>query len=78
VSSVTPCVGDRTPHQQSPDKIKERQAASLGLGLHHGDDLVNAFRSLALVWPPLVHLLCLGSALARWRRLNAKAFQKTG
>ena len=78
MSSVSPCVGNGPPHQQPTCHVEERQAASLGLGSHDGDDLVNTLWSLALVWPPLILLLLLGSALTRCELLDAEAFQETG
>jgi hypothetical protein len=65
VSSVPPGVADRPPHEQPTGQIEERQPASLGFRSHYSDNLVNAFRSLALIWPPLIHLLLRFAALAR-------------
>jgi hypothetical protein len=78
LSSVTPGVLDRPPHEHPARHVEERQAASRGLGPHDGNHLGNAFRSLALVAAPLVHLLLLGAALARWRWVDADPFQEAG
>jgi hypothetical protein len=76
VSSDPACVADRTSHEQPPGEVEERQAASLGLGSHHSDDLVDPLGLAALVAAPGVHLCCLCAARARWRRLDADAFQE--
>jgi hypothetical protein len=75
LSSVTPCVLNRPPHQQPPGEVKERQAACLGLRSHDDDDLVDPLGLAALVAAPCVHLLLHCAALARLRWLNADAFQ---
>jgi hypothetical protein len=78
VSSVTPGVGNCPPHEQPPGNVEERQAASLGFLAHDGDDLVDPLWLACFVASPLIHLLLHCAALARWRRLNAKAFQELG
>jgi hypothetical protein len=76
LSSVPPGVGNSPPNEHPASHVNERQAASLGLGSHHGDDLVDTLWSRALVRSPGVHLCSLGTAGARWRRLNADPFQE--
>jgi len=71
-------VANRTLYEQATGGVEEWEAASLGLVTHHGHDLLDAVRLLALVWPPGVHLGGLGAALADWRRLNAEPLQELG
>jgi hypothetical protein len=78
IRSGTTGVADRTTHEQATGDIEEWESASLGFCTHHGDDLVNAFRSLALVRPPRVHLGGFRSALAGRRRLDAESLQELG
>jgi hypothetical protein len=73
LSSVTAGVLDSPFYEQPPGEVEERQAASLGLGPQHGDDLVDPLGLAALVASPGVHLLLFCSALARWGWLNADA-----
>ena len=78
VSSVTPGGLYRPTHQHPARQVEERQAASRRFLTHDLDHLVDPLRSLALVWPPCVHLLRHSAALARWRRVDAEPFQQPG
>jgi hypothetical protein len=77
-SSTTAGVGYRSPHEEPPGGVEERQAASLGLCSHDRHDLVDALGLAALVASPGVHLCRLGAAGARRRRLDAKPLQELG
>jgi len=55
IRSGTAGVLDRTTHEQATDGVEEWQTTSRCLFSHHGDDFLNAFWSLALVWSPCVH-----------------------
>jgi len=74
----SPGVGNRPSHKQPARHVEKRQPASCGLGPHDGNDLFNPLRLAALVAAPLIHLLCLGAALAGWRWLDPKPFQELG
>ncbi len=76
IRSGAPGVADRTTHEQTTDHVEEWQSASLGFRTHHGNDLLDAFRSLAFIRAQCVHLGCFRSALAGRRRLDAEAFQE--
>jgi hypothetical protein len=78
LSSVPACVADSPPHEHPARHVEERQAASLGFLAHDLHHLVNAFWLAALVWPPCVHLRCLGAAGTGWRWLNAESLQEAG
>jgi len=76
IRSGTAGVADGTTHKQATDGVEEWQTASRCLLSHDGDDLLNAFWSLALVWPPCVHLGGFRTALARRRRLDAESLEE--
>jgi hypothetical protein len=78
VSSVSPCVRNCPPHEQPARHVDERQAASRGFLPHDGYHFVDPLWLAGLVAAPLIHLLLLRAALARWCWLNADPFQELG
>jgi hypothetical protein len=76
IRSGTSGVADSTTHEQATGDVEEGETASLGFRTHHGDNLLDPLRSLALIRPPCVHLVGFRSALAGWRRLDAESLQE--